>query len=145
LKRTRVRKSFYNQKIFLLLRYKVLCQNKEDFIQPKAKVFSPGKDDCELKEFIIFYYILLNCLAFIFMGWDKHQARKNRHRVSEKTLLLLGLAGGFAGAFGGMKFFHHKTRHWYFGLTFFISLLVHIIIIWLYGPRLEVLSFEKLI
>jgi len=98
-----------------------------------------------MKELILCYYILLNCLAFIFMGWDKRQSRENRKRISEKTLLILGLLGGFAGAYGGMRFFHHKTRHWYFKLIFFIALLVHIMIIWFFRPILGGLAFEKLL
>lgn len=85
-------------------------------------------------ELIILYYVLLNCLAFIFMGWDKHQARKKGRRISEKTLLLLGIAGGFAGGYTGMNFFHHKTKHKYFALVFLISLFVHVMIIWLLKP-----------
>lgn len=93
-----------------------------------------------MEELIIYYYIVLNCLAFVFMGWDKHQARKKGRRIAERTLLLLGLAGGFAGAYGGMRFFHHKTQHRYFVLVFLISLFVHIMIIWLLAPTLEVLT-----
>lgn len=87
-----------------------------------------------MQELLFFYYIFLNSLAFVLMGWDKHQARKKGRRIAERTLLLLGLAGGFAGAYGGMQFFHHKTKHKYFLLIFFISLLVHIMIIWLLAP-----------
>ena len=98
-----------------------------------------------MKELIIFYYILINCLAFVLMGWDKFLARKKRKRISEKTLLFLGLAGGFIGAYGGMKFFHHKTRHRYFILVYFISLLLHIMAIWFVGPILGVLTLKKLL
>ncbi|HHT63233.1 MAG: DUF1294 domain-containing protein [Bacillota bacterium] len=81
-----------------------------------------------MEALIIIYYIVLNCWAFIFMGWDKHQARRKGKRISEKTLLLLALGGGFVGAYGGMKVFRHKTRHRYFVFVFVISLLVHMII-----------------
>ena len=51
------------------------------------------------------YLAAINVLAFLTYGWD---------RVPERTLFALALLGGSAGAVGGMFFFHHKTRHWYF-------------------------------
>lgn len=49
-------------------------------------------------------------LLFLY-GLDKWKAVHGRWRISERTLLLAALAGGFAGALTGMYFFHHKTRH----------------------------------
>ena len=60
------------------------------------------------------YLALVNLVAFVVYGADKRRARRDRHRVSEKTLFLLALAGGSAGAWAGMYTFRHKTRHWYF-------------------------------
>jgi uncharacterized membrane protein YsdA (DUF1294 family) len=39
---------------------------------------------------------------------DKAAARRGRWRVSEKTLLLLAVAGGWPGAFVGQRLFNHK-------------------------------------
>ena len=63
---------------------------------------------------LIIYLLVINVLAFLTFGWDKLQARKNRWRVSEKTLFLSVLLGGGLGAIAGMKVWHHKTRKWYF-------------------------------
>ena len=60
------------------------------------------------------YLALVNLVAFVVYGADKRRARRDRRRVSEKTLFLLALAGGSAGAWAGMHTFRHKTRHWYF-------------------------------
>ena len=60
------------------------------------------------------YLALVNLVAFVVYGADKRRARRDRRRVSEKTLFLLALAGGSAGAWAGMYTFRHKTRHWYF-------------------------------
>ena len=55
--------------------------------------------------------ILLNLTSFALFGLDKWKAVHGCWRISEKTLLLAALAGGFTGALTGMYFFHHKTRH----------------------------------
>jgi uncharacterized membrane protein YsdA (DUF1294 family) len=47
--------------------------------------------------------------VFIVFAADKDAARKNSWRVSERTLILLGMLGPF-GAFGAMKIFRHKTQ-----------------------------------
>ena len=56
----------------------------------------------------------VNVITFAVYGADKRRARKGKRRVPEKTLFLLALAGGSAGALAGMYAFRHKTRHWYF-------------------------------
>ncbi len=64
---------------------------------------------------VLFYYLIaVNVLAFVLMGIDKRRAKKNAWRIPEKTLFLLSLLGGSAGALLGMRIFHHKTRKWYF-------------------------------
>ena len=60
------------------------------------------------------YLAVINLATFIVYGVDKRRARKGKWRVPEKTLFLLPLLGGSAGALLGMRVFHHKTRHWYF-------------------------------
>ena len=60
------------------------------------------------------YLLAINIAAFSIYGADKRKARSGRWRVPEKTLFLLALLGGSAGAWLGMKCFHHKTRKWYF-------------------------------
>ena len=60
------------------------------------------------------YLLLMNLAAFFTFGADKRRARRDAWRVPERTLFLLALLGGSAGAVCGMRVFHHKTRHWYF-------------------------------
>ncbi|MCR5604944.1 MAG: DUF1294 domain-containing protein [Lachnospiraceae bacterium] len=60
------------------------------------------------------YLTVINVIAFLLYGIDKEKARKGRWRISEKELILVAVIGGSVGAFFGMHFFHHKTRHWYF-------------------------------
>lgn len=59
----------------------------------------------------ISYVLGINLLTFCLYGIDKHKARKGRWRISEKTLIAVAAIGGSVGAWLGMQFFRHKTRH----------------------------------
>lgn len=60
--------------------------------------------------YIVFMAIMSLC-AFIAYGIDKVKAKRGSRRISERSLLLLALVGGAAGAMLGMLLFRHKTRH----------------------------------
>jgi uncharacterized membrane protein YsdA (DUF1294 family) len=64
-----------------------------------------------LSDLILFLAVLdvLNLLVFSVFAADKNAARKNSWRISERTLILLGIFGPF-GAFAAMKVFRHKTQ-----------------------------------
>ncbi|MCM1112740.1 MAG: DUF1294 domain-containing protein [Muribaculum sp.] len=64
--------------------------------------------------FLILYFLAANVIAFALMGIDKRRAVRREWRISEKTLFLSALLGGSLGAVWGMRYFRHKTRHWYF-------------------------------
>ena len=70
-------------------------------------------------------YIIANVISFAAFGIDKWKARKNRWRIPERTLLLLGLFGGI-GQLAGMKVFRHKTHKWYFNLTAYLFIIIQI-------------------
>ena len=70
----------------------------------------------------------INIAAFIFYGYDKFLSLKNLWRVPELVLHLLALAGGFIGAFCGMKFFRHKTRKSKFIFIIIFAALIHALI-----------------
>lgn len=60
------------------------------------------------------FLCIMNLLGFISMGIDKKRAAKKLWRIPESTLFIIALLGGSLGSLIGMRFFHHKTRHWYF-------------------------------
>ena len=60
------------------------------------------------------YLLAANITAFAAFGVDKHRAKRDEWRVSERALFLLALIGGSLGAVCGMCVFHHKTKHRYF-------------------------------
>ena len=80
-----------------------------------------------------YYLIFINLFAFCTYGIDKWKATKGAWRVPEKTLLILALIGGSAGAIAGMMCFRHKTRKAKFMITVPVIFVVEVIllIIWL--------------
>ena len=71
-----------------------------------------------IEKVVIVWCLLASLILFFSMGIDKRQARKEKRRISEKTLFAWALLGGAAGGWIGMRAFHHKTRHWYFKFGF---------------------------
>lgn len=71
-----------------------------------------------------------NLMVFLLYGWDKRKAVRQQYRIPEKTLLLSALAAGGLGALLGGRVFHHKTRKWYFWLTWICGTAVDIAIIY---------------
>lgn len=63
----------------------------------------------------LWYYLLgINILAFCLYGIDKAKAKMDLWRIPEATLLGVAFIGGSVGAWAGMQFFRHKTKHWKF-------------------------------
>lgn len=52
-----------------------------------------------------------NLATFALMNADKRRAKRNRRRISERTLFFCAFLLGGIGIFCGMYVFHHKTRH----------------------------------
>lgn len=80
----------------------------------------------------LLYAAGINGIAFCAYGLDKRRAVREEWRISERTLLLLAFLGGAAGAFLGMKVFHHKTRHRKFSLGVPLLLLMQAAGCWLF-------------
>ncbi len=71
-------------------------------------------------------------VTFLAYGWDKSQAVRGGRRIPERTLHLLALAGGVAGAWLGRSVFRHKTRHASFTVVLGFATVIHGgILIWL--------------
>ncbi len=79
------------------------------------------------------YLVLINIAAFAAYGMDKRKAKRNEWRTPESVLLLLAAVGGSVGAYAGMQFFRHKTKHLKFTIgvpAIFIVQVVLAVIIW---------------
>ncbi|WP_162041728.1 DUF1294 domain-containing protein [Undibacterium sp. YM2] len=70
-------------------------------------------------------YVVMSLIAFFMYGIDKMAARKSASRISERTLLLCGLACGWPGAMLAQKIFRHKTIKSSFRLAFVATVIVN--------------------
>lgn len=78
------------------------------------------------------YLAIINIILFFLYGIDKWKAKRGAWRIPEKTLLIMGLAGGSLGALFGMFFFHHKTKHMRFLILNPIFLIFHaVLVVWI--------------
>lgn len=79
---------------------------------------------------IVVYYTLVNAVIFCLFFIDKRKAIKNKWRISEKTLLFVGLLGGGIGGLASMKLTHHKTRKAYFYIVYVCGIVIHIFVLY---------------
>lgn len=73
---------------------------------------------------------LWNLITFAMMGVDKAKAKKNKQRISEKTLILSSFIMGALGITAGALIFHHKTRKIKFQILIPMSIIVNIALIY---------------
>jgi uncharacterized membrane protein YsdA (DUF1294 family) len=67
--------------------------------------------------------------AFAVYGLDKRRAGTGGRRVPERTLHLLGLAGGWPGALAARRHYRHKTRKVPFRLVFWAVVVLHLALV----------------
>lgn len=58
---------------------------------------------------LLFYFLFINCVAFILAGYDKYLAINHKRRISENTLFGFAAFGGSVGLLLAMIIFRHKT------------------------------------
>ncbi len=64
-----------------------------------------------------------NLISFFMMGIDKYKAKKDKNRISEKTLILSALLMGGVGITAGAVVFHHKTQKLKFRILLPLSII----------------------
>lgn len=84
-------------------------------------------------KYAILYLVAINLITYFTYGTDKKRAIKKQWRISEKTLLLLAVAGGSPAAILGMRVFRHKTKRPLFIIGVPCILLLQVgIVSWLF-------------
>jgi uncharacterized membrane protein YsdA (DUF1294 family) len=78
---------------------------------------------------ILYFFFLVNFIAFVVVGYDKRLAIKNKCRISEKALLIWVAIGGTIGSSLAMTVFRHKTAKASYLLKFFGIVSLQIITI----------------
>jgi uncharacterized membrane protein YsdA (DUF1294 family) len=63
------------------------------------------------------------------MEIDKRRAQRSAFRIPEATLFAVAIIGGSLGSFIGMRFFRHKTRHWYFKIGIPLILILQVALV----------------
>ncbi|WP_338760776.1 DUF1294 domain-containing protein [Massilia sp. METH4] len=72
------------------------------------------------------WYACTSLACFILYAIDKRAARLGRRRTPERTLLLLGLVGGWPGGLLGQRLLRHKSSKTSFQVKFWIGTGVHL-------------------
>lgn len=71
--------------------------------------------------------ILIMSLITLFVYFaDKRRAIKKRWRIKESVLLSCSFFGGAIGGLMGLYLVRHKTKHWYFVVINWVSLVIQI-------------------
>jgi uncharacterized membrane protein YsdA (DUF1294 family) len=77
----------------------------------------------------VYLYAAMSVITFVAFGFDKLAAWRGKRRVSENTLHLLSLFGGWPGALLAMPIFHHKRRKRSFVAIVVLIVLVHVVML----------------
>jgi uncharacterized membrane protein YsdA (DUF1294 family)/cold shock CspA family protein len=79
-----------------------------------------------VKPVVLVLYIGLSLVAFLVYALDKSAAIDGRRRTPEKTLHLLGLAGGWPGALLAQQLLRHMCSKGSFVAVFWITVVVNV-------------------
>ena len=71
-------------------------------------------------------YAIMSVVTFVAYGIDKRRAVLGKWRISEHTLHLLELAGGWPGAAVGQVLFRHKWRKLTYMVVFVGIVVLHV-------------------
>jgi uncharacterized membrane protein YsdA (DUF1294 family) len=75
------------------------------------------------------FYFVLSAITFFTYGLDKFLAVKEKTRISEKTLHLFALIGGWPGAYVGQQVFRHKISKQKFRHIFWLTMIVNVFVL----------------
>lgn len=78
---------------------------------------------------MLVWVVFISTAAVIITIWDKTAARQKKRRVSENTLMLVGLFGGAAAMLITMKKIRHKTLHKKFMIGLPLEILLQLLFV----------------
>jgi uncharacterized membrane protein YsdA (DUF1294 family) len=77
-------------------------------------------------KYILIYLLIVNIISFALFFIDKQKAKKDKWRIKESTLHIVGFMGGIIGSIAAMALFHHKTKKAKFVIITIIALLFNL-------------------
>lgn len=82
-------------------------------------------------------YPVMSVITFTLYAHDKSRAEQRRWRVSERTLHLCELMGGWLGGFVAQRKLHHKSSKTSYQAVFWVIVIIHIgfWLVWLFFSR----------
>ncbi len=69
---------------------------------------------------------VMSVVSAVLIVWDKHRARRNGWRVSERTLHTCEALGGWPGSWLARRWARHKTYKRSYRLRYGLIVLVHV-------------------
>jgi len=88
--------------------------------------------DKKIEFWLIASYFVLSLLLLFLYGIDKYHAIKDKRRISEKTLQLWALLGGWPGALIAQQLFRHKTKKRPFIIILWVGIFTNIAVFGFY-------------
>jgi uncharacterized membrane protein YsdA (DUF1294 family) len=73
-------------------------------------------------------YCVASVVCFVVYAIDKSAAAAERRRVSEATLLVLGLVGGWPGAIVAQQVLRHKSNKASFRASFWLTVIINALV-----------------
>lgn len=86
-----------------------------------------------MTEYIVYWLIAANLIAFVLMVLDKQRAESGARRISESTLLRWAFFGGAFGTFAASRLVRHKTRKQPFASQMITILVLEVILLTLWA------------
>jgi uncharacterized membrane protein YsdA (DUF1294 family) len=74
---------------------------------------------------VALFYLAASAATIVVYAVDKSAARHGRWRVSERTLHLLAIIGGWPGALVAQQVFRHKSRKPSFRAAFLLTVVLN--------------------
>ena len=75
---------------------------------------------------LVIWYLLASLICFGMYAVDKSAAISGRRRISEMSLLFLGMLGGWPGAILAQQLLRHKTKKPKFQIVFWLSVVANL-------------------
>jgi uncharacterized membrane protein YsdA (DUF1294 family) len=81
----------------------------------------------------LYFFLLLNSLAYYMMYNDKQRAKRKEWRIREAHLFLVAFLGGGLGIWLGTKApIFHKSAHWQFRIGVPLIMLAQMVLVFFY-------------